>query len=115
MLVLHYYTLKIPRMNAYGKYFDRNSKYMNILVHDRKILKKYNEIWDEIKNLFKKELDGKPVYNDKGIKTKINLNNMNFYGNKLPKENEHCTCLSVILSDSIFINLSTYPFRIVQI
>ena len=40
---------------------------------------------------------------------------MNFYGNKLPKENEHCTCLSVILSDSIFINLSTHPFRIVQI
>ena len=29
---------------------------------------------------------------------------MNFYGNKIPKENEHQTCLLVILLDYIFIN-----------
>ena len=29
----------LPQMNTYVKYFDKNSKYMNILVHDKKILK----------------------------------------------------------------------------
>ena len=64
-------------MNAYVKYFDKNSKYMNILGHDKEILKKYG-IWNKIKSLFKKELDSEPVYNDKYIKIKISLFNMNF-------------------------------------
>ena len=96
--------IKFPQMNAYDKYFDRNSKYMNLLVHGKEILKKDNEILDKIKNLFKKEFDSEPVYNDKYIKTKINLYNMNFYDNKMPKGNERYTCLSVVLLDSIFIN-----------
>ena len=29
---------------------------------------------------------------------------MNFYGNKMSKENKHYSCLSVILWDSIFVN-----------
>ena len=29
----------LPQTNTYVKYFDKNSKYMNILVHDKKILK----------------------------------------------------------------------------
>ena len=39
-------------MNPYVKYFDKNSKYMTLLVNDKEILKKYSEIWDKIKNLF---------------------------------------------------------------
>ena len=39
------------------------------------IAKKYNAIWDKISNLLKKEFDSEPVYNDKYIKTKINLCN----------------------------------------
>ena len=31
-------------MKVYAKYFDKNSRSMNILVYDKKILKKYNEI-----------------------------------------------------------------------
>ena len=57
---------------------------MNLLVHNKKILKKYNEIWSKIKSLFKKGFNGKLVYNEKYIKTKKSLYNMNFYGNKLP-------------------------------
>ena len=41
-------------MNAYVKYFDKNNKYMNLLVNDKEILKKYSKIWDEIKGLIKK-------------------------------------------------------------
>ena len=90
-------------MNAYAKYFG-DTKCMNLLVHDKEILKKYNEIWNKIKSLFKKELNSEPVYNDKYIKTQVSLYNINFYGNKMPKENECYTCLCVILLDSIFVN-----------
>ena len=48
------------------------------------------------------------MYNDKYIKTKINIYNdkvyTNFQHNKIPKDNEYCACLSVILLDSIFVN-----------
>ena len=32
--------LILPQMNAYVKYFDKNKKYTNILVPNKKILKK---------------------------------------------------------------------------
>ena len=60
-------------MNAHAKYFDKNSKYMNLLVNYKEILKKYFEIWNKIKSLIKKEFNSEPVYNDKYIKTKINI------------------------------------------
>ena len=31
--------VKLPQMNAYAKYFDKNNKYINILVNDKEILK----------------------------------------------------------------------------
>ena len=56
----------------------------------------------------KKCFDSEPVYNDKFIKTKVNISNnrvyVNFQYNKILKDNEYCTCLSVILLDSIFVN-----------
>ena len=100
--------IKIPQINVCAKYFDKNSKYMNHLVKDEKILKKYLKIWNKIKSLIKKELNSEPVYNDKYIKTKIKIYNdkvyTNFQHNKMPKDNEYCACLSVILLDSIFVN-----------
>ena len=66
-------------MNAHAKYFDKNSKYMNHLVKDEKILKKYLKIWNKTKNLIKKELNSEPVYNDKYIKTKIKIINIMKY------------------------------------
>ena len=100
--------IKLPQMNAYAKYFDKNSKYMNHLVIDEKILKKYLKIWYKIKSLIEKELNSKPVYNDKYIKFKIKIYNYKVYTNfqhyKIPKDNEYCACLSVILLDSIFVN-----------
>ena len=56
----------------------------------------------------KKCFDSEPVYNDKFIKTKVNISNnrvyVNFQYNKILKDNEYCACLSVILLDSIFVN-----------
>ena len=47
-----------------------------------KILEKCNEISNKIKNLFEKQFDSEPVYNDKYIKAKIISYNKNFYGFK---------------------------------
>ena len=95
-------------MNAYAKYFDKNNKYINLLVNDKKILKKYLEIWNKIKSFIEKEFDSEPVYNDKYIKSKIiiynNLVYTNFHHNKAPKDNEYFACLSIIFLDSIFAN-----------
>ena len=32
--------VKLPQMNAYAKYFDKDNKYRNLLVNDKEILKK---------------------------------------------------------------------------
>ena len=48
------------------------------------------------------------MYNDKYIRAKIKINNdkvyTDFQHNKIPKDNEYCACLSVILLDSIIVN-----------
>ena len=68
--------IKLPQTNAYAKNLDRNSKYMNHLVKNGKMLKKYLEIWNKIKSLIKKELNSEPVYNDTYIKAKIKSKSM---------------------------------------
>ena len=60
----------LPQMNAYTKYFDNGNKYMSLLVYDKKLLGRYNEIWEKLKTYLKK-IDNEPVYNDKFIKSKI--------------------------------------------
>ena len=62
--------IKLSQMNGYVKYYDNNNKYINLLVHDGKLLKEYNEIWDKVENLFTREFDSKPVYKNEYIKTK---------------------------------------------
>ena len=68
-------------MNAYAKCFDKNNKYINRLVNDKEILKKYSDIWDKIKSLIKKEFNSEPVYNDKYIKTNVKIYNNRVYTN----------------------------------
>ena len=72
------FCIKLPQMNAYTKYFDKNicmNTCMNFEVNDEKILKKYNEIWDKIKNLFEKLFNSEPMNNDKYIKSKVKIYN----------------------------------------
>ena len=61
--------IRLPQMNGYVKYF-KDANYMNLLVHDKELLKKYNQIRDKIKHLFKKEFNSEPVHNNTYIKTK---------------------------------------------
>ena len=48
------------------------------------------------------------MYNDKYIKTRVKIYNdrvyTNFQHNKIPKDNEYCARLSVILVGSIYVN-----------
>ena len=95
-------------MNAYAKYFEKNSKYMNSLIKNEEVLKQYLKIRNKTKSLIKKELNSEPVYNDKYIRTKIKIYNdkifTNSQHNKTPKDNKYCPHLSVILLDSIWVN-----------
>ena len=50
-------------MGVYRKDFDE-TKCMTFSVKDDKVLEKYNEIWEKVKNI-KKEFDSEPVYSEK--------------------------------------------------
>ena len=60
---------------------------------------------DKISKFLEKEFDTEPVYNDKHIKTGINLYygkvSTNFHGNKISEDGAHYTCLLVMLFDAI--------------
>ena len=59
-------------MIGYVKNFESN-KTMSFKVIDKKLLTKYNKIWERVTSLMNIEFDSEPVYgdNDKYIKTKI--------------------------------------------
>ena len=92
-------------MNRYVKYFDSNNKCFNLLVHDKELLKNAMQYGVRLVIYQKKWFDNEPVYDNKYIKTKIKIYNdrinTNVYGNKMPEDNECCTCLSVMLLDYI--------------
>ena len=46
--------IKLPHLMGYTIYFNNDNRYVNILACDKKLLQKYNEIWDKIKSLSKK-------------------------------------------------------------
>ena len=83
-------------MGAYRENFDE-TKYISFLIKDDKLLEKYNEIWEKVKNSLKKEFDSEPVYNEKYLKAKIKSYNgkinTNFHGNKIPKKGSQLICL----------------------
>ena len=66
--------IKLPQRIEYVKNFDGN-RTMSFKISDKKLLKKYNQIWKRVKKLLKVKLDSEPVYgdNDKDIKTKIKI------------------------------------------
>ena len=64
--------IKLPQLTGYAKHFHNGDKLINFLVADKELLKKYNEIWNKIKTLFKKEFHKKPVFDNKYISAKVN-------------------------------------------
>ena len=66
---------------------------------------KYNEILDVIKNKLGIKFHSKPIHNKKYIKAKVREFNVviktKFWGNKVPKENMHYTCIACVKTDSV--------------
>ena len=76
------------KTSACGKDF-KETKYMSFLIKDHKLLEKYNEIWEKVEIIIKKEFGSEPLYNEKYLKAKIKsfngIINTNFHNNKIPK------------------------------
>ena len=70
MLKLKIFMYIFPKISPYR--WDYNeTKDTSFLIKDDKLLEKYNEIWEKVKNSIRKEFDSKPVYNEKYLKAKI--------------------------------------------
>ena len=107
--------IKLPQMTGYVRKFEINPT-MSFKISDKKLLKKYNQIWKIVEKVLTIEFDSKPVYgdDDKYIKTKIKIYAKsiitNFHNKKIPKENAPCKCLSIIMIDSVITaNKKYYP------
>ena len=78
--------IRLPQMIGDAKYFDDN-KVMSFKITDKKLLKKYNKIWEKVEELNVK-FESKPLYgeDDKHIQAKIKSYedkvNTNFQGKK---------------------------------
>ena len=67
--------------------------------------KKYDKIWDMIKDKLSIKFHNEPVYKYKYLKAKIRefdgVIKANFLGNDMPKENMHYTCIACTAFDSV--------------
>ena len=105
----------LPQMNGYIKYFDDGGKNMSFVTDDEKIYKKYNEIWEVVRNLLKIDFTVNPVRDDIYLVAKLkifNKINRTTYNNNnyIPLERNHCICIPVIDIDSVLkIDKRAYP------
>ena len=92
-------------MNGYIKYFENGRKNMSFLIKNDEVWKKYEDIWDVIKNKLGIKFHSEPIYEKKNLKSKIREFDSdiktNFLGNGLPKQNMYYTCIACISIDSV--------------
>ena len=78
---------------------------MSFFVRNDNVLDKYNEILDKIKEKLNIKFHRKPFYDQKYLKAKVKeyggVIKRNFFGNEVPKENIHYTCIASITVDSV--------------
>ena len=84
----------LPQMDRYIKYFDDGGKNMSFVTDDEKIYKKYNEIWEVIRNLLKIVFTINPVRDDMYLVAKLKIfnriNRTTFNNNNyIPIERNH--------------------------
>ena len=60
----------LPQMNGYIKYFDDGGKNMSFVTDDKKVYKKYDEIWNAVKGLLKLKFTTSPIRDDKYLLAK---------------------------------------------
>ena len=95
----------LPQMSGYIKYFENDGKNMSFLIKNDEVWDKYDEIWDMIKDKLGIKFNSEPVYECKYLKAKVRecdgVIKTNFFGNDMPKENIHYTCIACITIDSV--------------
>ena len=100
----------LPQMDGYIKYFDNDGKNMSFVTDDEKVYKKYNEIWEVIRNLLKIDFTVNPVRDDiylvakLKIFNKINRTTFNNNNNNISMEKNHCICIPVTDIDLVLKN-----------
>ena len=57
-------SIKLLRLTEYSKHFNADNECINFLLSNKNFSKKYNELWDKIKSLYKKEFDKKSLYSN---------------------------------------------------
>ena len=101
-------------MDGYIKYFDDGRNNMSFVTDDEKIYKKYNKIWEVIRNFLKIDFSVSPVRDDIYLVAKLKIfNKMNrttFTNNAIPIGKDHYICIPVIDIDSVLkIDKKAYP------
>ena len=101
-------------MDGYIKYFDDGGKNMSFVTDDEKIYKKYNKMWEVIRNLLKINFSVNPVRDDIYLVAKLKIfngiNRTTFTNNAIPIEKDHYICIPVIDIDSVLkIDKKAYP------
>ena len=95
----------LPPMTGYIKHFENGKKNMPFVIKDDYVLDKYNEIWNKIKETLSIKFYSMPVYDEKYIKARVieygGVFKTKFLGDKIQKENEHCTSIACITIDSV--------------
>ena len=103
----------LPQMDGYIKHFDDGGKNMSFVTNDEKNYKKYNEIWEVIRNLLKIDFTVSPVRDYKYLVAKLKIfeqhNGTTFNNNSIPIEKNHYICIPAIDIDSVLkINKSLF-------
>ena len=92
-------------MSGYIKCSKNGGKNMSFMVKVDDVLDKYNEIWDKIKEKLNFKFHSMPAYDETYVKAKVRefdgVIKTNFLGGKVPKENEHYTCIACITIDFV--------------
>ena len=104
----------LPQMDGYIKYFDAGGKNMSFVTNDEEIYKKYNEIWEVIRNVLKIDFTVSPVRDDIYLVAKLKIfnkiNRTTFTNNAIPIEKKYYICIPAIDIDSVLkIDKKVYP------
>ena len=105
----------LPQMNGYIKYFDDGGKNMLFVTDDKKVYRKYDEIWNVVKSLLKLKFAASPIRDNKYILAKLKIlkkktTTFNNNNNIVPTEKDHYICIPTIDIDSVLkIDKKTYP------
>ena len=60
----------LPQINGYIKYVENSGKNMSFLIKNSEVWKKYEDIWNFIKNKTNIKFHSQPIYENKSLKIK---------------------------------------------